>query len=156
MYSGKSDVWAYGVTVWEIFSLGEEPYGSTGVMELLCFLQSGQRLEMPLFGTEGMLVIILFDDCNSIFHEICSLFSVTPRCKDVGTLIQTQDQASLSSKSFLIKWSEILIEKFEMVEVFHWFGFVYFYNLWPRKVDFNRIDNRKQICWFNVFLSHSH
>ena len=44
-----SDVWSFGVLMWEIFYLGSAiPYGSSkGVPEIKTFLQNGQRLEKP-------------------------------------------------------------------------------------------------------------
>ena len=44
-FSSKTDVWAFGVTLWEIFSLGKEPYGSTVATELIFMLEDGGRLE---------------------------------------------------------------------------------------------------------------
>ncbi|XP_021953203.1 mast/stem cell growth factor receptor Kit isoform X2 [Folsomia candida] len=47
-FSKESDIWSYGVTIWEIFSLGEEPYPDLGEMvDLIRFLNSGQRLPCP-------------------------------------------------------------------------------------------------------------
>ena len=46
-FSAASDVWAYGVTVWEIFSAGAEPYASLGLGEIGAFVRGGGRLEPP-------------------------------------------------------------------------------------------------------------
>ncbi|OXA54046.1 Receptor-like tyrosine-protein kinase kin-16 [Folsomia candida] len=47
-FSKESDIWSYGVTIWEIFSFGEEPYPDMGEMvDLIRFLNSGQRLPCP-------------------------------------------------------------------------------------------------------------
>ncbi|EFX78105.1 hypothetical protein DAPPUDRAFT_53509 [Daphnia pulex] len=48
VFSSKSDVWSYGVTIWELFSLSKQPYPEVNELaELIRFLQSGQRMEKP-------------------------------------------------------------------------------------------------------------
>ncbi|XP_028415308.1 receptor tyrosine-protein kinase let-23-like isoform X2 [Dendronephthya gigantea] len=44
-YSTASDVWAFGVVLWEICTLGEIPYSGVSDRQLLDFLRSGKRLE---------------------------------------------------------------------------------------------------------------
>jgi len=54
-FSSASDVWAFGVTLWEIFSLGETPYaGLTFTADFVDRLRNGMRLEIPEFGEQEM------------------------------------------------------------------------------------------------------
>ncbi|XP_054609971.1 tyrosine-protein kinase receptor TYRO3 [Dunckerocampus dactyliophorus] len=47
VYTTKTDVWSFGVTMWEIASLGKTPYPGVQNHELLNLLLSGHRLKPP-------------------------------------------------------------------------------------------------------------
>jgi len=46
-YSEKSDIWSYGICLWEIFTLGGTPYPGIPMEQLLDFLSDGHRMEQP-------------------------------------------------------------------------------------------------------------
>jgi hypothetical protein len=46
-FSHKSDVFAFGVLLWEILSLGQTPWGAFGVPNFTQALSSGDRLKLP-------------------------------------------------------------------------------------------------------------
>ncbi|KAI9554610.1 hypothetical protein GHT06_019883 [Daphnia sinensis] len=48
VWSSRSDVWSYGVVLWEIFSLGQTPYqGHSDEFQFVQALKSGYRMEKP-------------------------------------------------------------------------------------------------------------
>jgi len=55
VYSYKTDVWAFGVTLWEMFALGDNPYGKMHCTpEFVIWLQDGNRLPQPQLATAEM------------------------------------------------------------------------------------------------------
>ncbi|KAM8881245.1 tyrosine-protein kinase Mer [Synchiropus picturatus] len=69
VYTTKSDVWSFGVTMWEIVSRGMTPYPGVHNYEMLDFLLSGHRLKAP-------------KDCDLQLYEVmCSCWDRDPTCR---------------------------------------------------------------------------
>ena len=73
--SAASERWSYAVLLWEVFSLGTRPYPSMENREVLPYILSGMRLEMPPRCPPAVFVLML--KCWSIdcrdrpnFHEL--------------------------------------------------------------------------------------
>lgn len=47
MFTYKSDVWSFGVVMWEIVTLGSTPYPNMGAREIMRRVRDGYRLERP-------------------------------------------------------------------------------------------------------------
>ena len=73
MFSLQSDVWSYGVVLWELFSLARSPYpGLEPNEEFVRKLELGHRMEKPEHATEEMWVADLEAVC---MYVLTLLFS---------------------------------------------------------------------------------
>ena len=60
LFSTQSDVWAYGIVLWEIFSLGQTPYPGMAVNETFYTrLRDGYRMEKPSLCPNSVYSIML-------------------------------------------------------------------------------------------------
>ncbi|KAL3892211.1 hypothetical protein ACJMK2_004442 [Sinanodonta woodiana] len=74
-YTVKSDVWSFGVVVWEIMTFGGSPYPSVPNKDLLSLLLTGYRMEKPENCTPEVYQIILScwhqkPDCRPTFSQL--------------------------------------------------------------------------------------
>ncbi|KAL3989332.1 Protein tyrosine kinase family protein [Acanthocheilonema viteae] len=77
-YSIKTDVWSYGVLLYEVFSFGEVPYALLQTTEILDFLNSGARLHQPQYCPINVYTLMLQcwqsePSLRPNFTEICSI-----------------------------------------------------------------------------------
>ncbi|XP_049290355.1 putative inactive tyrosine-protein kinase Wsck [Anopheles funestus] len=58
-HSTKSDVWSFGLLIWECCCLGATPYGSTTTDNLFATIRAGQKPERPSFMYEDLYQLCL-------------------------------------------------------------------------------------------------
>uniref|UniRef100_A0A3B4GPK5 Receptor protein-tyrosine kinase n=1 Tax=Pundamilia nyererei TaxID=303518 RepID=A0A3B4GPK5_9CICH len=79
-YTHQSDVWSYGVTVWEMMSFGAEPYASVSPQEVPGLLEKGERLSQPHICTIDVYMVMvkcwmIDENIRPTFKELASDFT---------------------------------------------------------------------------------
>ncbi|EPY73644.1 cytoplasmic tyrosine-protein kinase BMX [Camelus ferus] len=57
-YSSKSDVWAFGILMWEVFSLGKQPYDLYDNSQVVVKVSQGHRLYRPQLASDTIYQIM--------------------------------------------------------------------------------------------------
>ncbi|XP_062500312.1 insulin-like growth factor 1 receptor [Corticium candelabrum] len=47
LFTTQSDVWSYGVTIWEVMTLAQVPYSEIGNEKVLSYISNGGRMSQP-------------------------------------------------------------------------------------------------------------
>ncbi|XP_032467974.1 tyrosine-protein kinase receptor UFO isoform X2 [Phocoena sinus] len=58
VYTSKSDVWSFGVTMWEIATRGQTPYPGVENSEIYDYLRQGNRLKQPVDCLDGLYALM--------------------------------------------------------------------------------------------------
>lgn len=89
VYTTQSDVWSFGVLMWEIFSLGASPYPGLHIdEEFCCRLKEGTRMKAPEYSSSEIYQTML--DC---WHgEPSQRPSFTELVERLGDLLQASVQ----------------------------------------------------------------
>uniref|UniRef100_A0A8C7CUF1 Receptor protein-tyrosine kinase n=1 Tax=Oncorhynchus kisutch TaxID=8019 RepID=A0A8C7CUF1_ONCKI len=79
-YTHQSDVWSYGVTVWEMMSYGAEPYSTMRPQEVPDLLEKGERLSQPHICTIDVYMVMvkcwmIDENVRPTFKELANEFT---------------------------------------------------------------------------------
>ncbi|KAL7886713.1 hypothetical protein AOLI_G00044340 [Acnodon oligacanthus] len=101
-YTHQSDVWSYGVTVWELMTFGAKPYDEIPASEIADVLEKGERLPQPSMCTIDVYMIMvkcwMIDaDSRPCFRELVGEFSKMARDPPRYLVIQGDEQMRQSS-----------------------------------------------------------
>ncbi|XP_067343697.1 receptor tyrosine-protein kinase erbB-2 isoform X1 [Channa argus] len=101
-FTHQSDVWSYGVTVWELMTFGAKPYDMIPAREIPDVLEGGERLPQPLICTIDVYMIMvkcwmIDPDSRPRFKDLVCDFSTMARDPSRYVVIQNDEQMSLSS-----------------------------------------------------------
>ncbi|CAN2389618.1 cellular response to epidermal growth factor stimulus [Pristimantis euphronides] len=101
-YTHQSDVWSYGVTVWELMTFGSKPYDGIPASEISTILEKGERLPQPPICTIDVYMIMVkcwMIDAESRpkFRELSAEFSKMARDPTRYLVIQGDDRMNLPS-----------------------------------------------------------
>uniref|UniRef100_A0A665WXX9 Receptor protein-tyrosine kinase n=1 Tax=Echeneis naucrates TaxID=173247 RepID=A0A665WXX9_ECHNA len=101
-FTHQSDVWSYGVTVWELMTFGAKPYDMIPAREIPDVLEGGERLPQPLICTIDVYMIMvkcwmIDPESRPKFKNLVNDFSIMARDPPRYVVIQNDEQMSMSS-----------------------------------------------------------
>ncbi|KAG8522342.1 Epidermal growth factor receptor, partial [Galemys pyrenaicus] len=102
IYTHQSDVWSYGVTVWELMTFGSKPYDGIPASEISTILEKGERLPQPPICTIDVYMIMvkcwMIDaDSRPKFRELIIEFTKMARDPQRYLVIQGDERMHLPS-----------------------------------------------------------
>ncbi|XP_016094821.1 receptor tyrosine-protein kinase erbB-4-like [Sinocyclocheilus grahami] len=72
-FTHQSDIWSYGVTIWELMTFGGKPYDGIPTREIPDILEKGERLPQPPICTiDVYMVMVKSVVCDSTRCDICN------------------------------------------------------------------------------------
>ncbi|XP_029989818.1 receptor tyrosine-protein kinase erbB-3a isoform X2 [Sphaeramia orbicularis] len=79
-YTHQSDVWSYGVTIWEMMSYGAEPYDKMRPQDVPDLLEKGERLSQPQICTIDVYMVMVKcwmvdENIRPAFKELANEFT---------------------------------------------------------------------------------
>uniref|UniRef100_A0A674K593 receptor protein-tyrosine kinase n=1 Tax=Terrapene triunguis TaxID=2587831 RepID=A0A674K593_9SAUR len=79
-YTHQSDVWSYGVTLWEMMTFGAEPYAGIRLAEVPDLLEKGERLMQPQICTIDVYMVMvkcwmIDENVRPTFKELANEFT---------------------------------------------------------------------------------
>ncbi|XP_034945799.1 tyrosine-protein kinase Shark [Chelonus insularis] len=91
-FSQASDVWSFGVTLWEMYSYGEQPYGNRRGVDVIKLIETGERLSKPEDCPDH--IFEMMQKCWSYhphnrptFAELFEFFSTDPDYENLKDLV---------------------------------------------------------------------
>lgn len=93
-FSHASDVWSFGVTLWEMYTFGSPPYGEMKGVDVIQMVDAGQRLNRPDACPDNVFRIM--QSCwnynpkdRPTFRHLTDFFSNDPDYQNLVDLIKT-------------------------------------------------------------------
>ncbi|XP_034070469.1 receptor tyrosine-protein kinase erbB-2 isoform X2 [Gymnodraco acuticeps] len=101
-FTHQSDVWSYGVTVWELMTFGAKPYDMIPAREIPEVLEGGERLPQPLICTIDVYMIMvkcwmIDPDSRPRFTDLVNDFSAMARDPSRYVVIPNEEHMSMNS-----------------------------------------------------------
>ncbi|XP_056114678.1 receptor tyrosine-protein kinase erbB-4 isoform X2 [Rhinichthys klamathensis goyatoka] len=115
-FTHQSDVWSYGVTIWELMTFGGKPYDGISTREIPDILEKGERLPQPPICTIDVYMVMvkcwMIDaDSRPRFKELAAEFSRMARDPQRYLVIQGDDRMKLPSPNHSKFFQSLLDEE---------------------------------------------
>lgn len=105
IFTHKSDVWSFGITLWELFTLGKKPYENVRTKDVPMLLEKGERLQQPSMCTIDVYMIMvkcwmLEAESRPSFRELVDEFAKMSRDPGRYLVIEGDSLMRLPSVSY--------------------------------------------------------
>uniref|UniRef100_A0A3B3ZZ82 receptor protein-tyrosine kinase n=1 Tax=Periophthalmus magnuspinnatus TaxID=409849 RepID=A0A3B3ZZ82_9GOBI len=120
-FTHQSDVWSYGVTIWELMTFGGKPYDGISTRDIPDLLEKGERLPQPPICTIDVYMVMvkcwMIDaDSRPKFKELAAEFTRMARDPQRYLVIQGDDRMKLPGPTDS-KLFQNLLEEEELEEL---------------------------------------